>query len=68
MINHTTRHWTASPLAFQFFNLLYRAPTGESVWVKPTKYGELTKGFKPDPKKVGLEFLRSAQSRRRSDE
>jgi len=57
MINHTTRHWTASNLAGQFLRLKYVNASGETEWLTPTLFQDRT-GFKPNPKKVGFESLK----------
>jgi WD40 repeat protein len=56
LLNHATGHWRSSPLGATYLRCLYRDPTnGKIEWISPTTFQDRT-GFKPDPKKLGIEL------------
>jgi serine/threonine-protein kinase len=55
-INHTTRNWVGSNLAFQYLRLKHVAADGGDSWLKPLQFTDQT-GWKNDQHAVGLKFV-----------
>jgi serine/threonine protein kinase len=58
-INHTTRNWVGSNLAFQYLRLKHVASDGSTNWFKPLQFTDQT-GWKNNPNNVGMEWSRGA--------